>query len=314
MESTKREELLSHWEEYAPVFGCRDALGELSPLHRCDLYTSLAFERLVQKEQALKEIFEQTMRDWNQTLFTMLFRTVGDLRNRNSYMELASRVSYQMVLRERTSSLRIEALIFGASGLLDTCREDAYIADLRNEFAYLSHKYDIRPMRASEWHIDRMRPANHPRLRLAQLSAFLSHNDFLLENILACRSRQDVERLFGVEASQYWSSYYNPAAGVEHSTKRIGATKAQNIGINLVAVLQFFYGRHNGKEELTRRAVELWEALPAEQNRYTRIWAGASPASAFESQAQLQLAREYCEQRRCRQCPLAARRLHAATH
>ncbi len=294
----------------APPDECLDRWLRLDPLHRCDLYTTLAFERLLRKAGDMKRMFEQAGCNWNALLYRMLFRTMSDGQNRENYLEVARRVPYDRILRERPSAPRIEAMLFGAAGLLEGCREDAYIIELRAEFDHLKHNYGIEPLDSKLWRLGNIRPVNHPRLRLAQLAAFLAGNEFVMERVLACRTREEIWRLFGVEASQYWSSYYNPSAAADHSTKRLGQEKATLIGINTVAVLQYFYGEVNGKEELLRSAVGLWEALPAEENVYTKRWcrAGIAPANAFESQAQLQLATEYCRQKRCGACPLDAGR------
>ncbi|MBE6196385.1 MAG: DUF2851 family protein [Rikenellaceae bacterium] len=310
MEHDKLERVIRGWEAMAPAFGCSDLPARMDPIARCELYTGLAFERLQRKESDLNRLFELSMQNWHQTLYLMILRTVGDLQNREAFMELGQRVTLQALLRERHSLVGIEALLFGGAGLLDGCRDDSYIRLLKEEFEHLRHKYRIEPLDPSRWRISRLRPANHPRLRLAQIAALVMQPDFTVEKILECRTAADVEKIFGVEAQQYWSSYYNPSTAIGHTTKRLGAEKAQSIGINLVAVLQYFYGHRMGREELTRRAIELWEALPAEQNRYTRLWERITPINAFESQALLQLAREYCEKTRCRECPLAKRRLY----
>lgn len=309
MATFDKESLLRGWEATAP-HGCLDIPLCMRELERCELFTELATERLNEKAATLKKIFEASENRWEQTLYEMLFRTVGDLRNREHYHELARRIPYHTLQRERSQVLHIEALLFGGSGLLEGCREDNYTAALKESFDYLSQKYNIRPMEPQVWHIDRIRPANHPRLRLSQLATLLGQHELLIEELLACRDCASVERLFTADSSQYWSSYYKPSES-SHSTKRLGSIKAQLIGINLVAPMQYFYGSFSGRDELQARALELWEGLPAEENRYTRIWEPFRPMNAFESQALLQLAREYCEQHRCRQCPLARRRLRA---
>ena len=84
------------------------------------------------------------------------------------------------------------------------------------------------------------------------------------------------------------------------------------IGINLVSVLQFAYGSYTGREALRDSALTLLERLPAEDNRYMREWqsAGVRPRNAFESQALLQLATEYCAAKRCAECPVGRRILN----
>ena len=301
-----RERFWARREQAADLFGCRDELSALDAVEQCSLYNRLAAERMEQKAGRLRRLYLESDRNWMQLFFLGLFHTVGDLRNRDRYLELARRIGYAAVLHERYTQPQVEALLLGTAGLLDGCRRDDYTALLEREFDHQRHKYRIEPMRAEEWDLH-VREANHPRLRLVQIAAFLTRSDFLVDEVLKCRTREEVQRLFSAEAPQYWSSYYNPSNAADHTAKRLGAEKASLIGINLAAVFQYLYGRETGREEYLGSAFALWEALPAERNRFTTIWHPVAPHNAFESQALLQLAREYCTPRRCRLCPLAAR-------
>ena len=253
--------------------------------------------------------------NWNQTFYLLYFRTLGDRRNQEAYLELARRVPYKTVLRERLAPHAVEAMLFGASGLLELYRNDAYTLDLKRSFEYLAAKYGIEAMEASAWALTEVRPANHPVLRLAQAAEFFTQDEFVMERAMTCRTEEEVRKLFCIEASPYWRTHHVPGAeGGEHP-KRIGAFKANIIGINLVAVLQFAYGSYTGNERLRDSALTLLERLPAEDNRYMREWqsAGVRPRNAFESQALLQLATEYCAGKRCAECPVGRRIVRQTT-
>ena len=200
-------------------------------------------------------------------------------------------------------------MLFGASGLLDLYRNDEYTLNLRRNFEHLAAKYEIRPLDPSVWALSEVRPANHPVLRLAQAAEFFAQDEFLMDRTMACRSEEEVRTLFGIEASEYWRTHFIPGAESDPRPKRIGAFKANIIGINLVVVLQFAYGSYVANDRLRDSALSLLERLPAEDNRYMREWtaAGVKPRNAFESQALLQLATEYCAAQRCAQCPVGRR-------
>lgn len=168
-------------------------------------------------------------------------------------------------------------------------------------------------MTGAEWNLRDIRPANHPLLRIAQLAAFLASNDFLIDRLVECRTAEEVRRLFSAEASDYWYTHYIPATPTRELPKRIGRTKSDLLGINLVSLIQYAYGAYNGNERLRERAFALLEAIPAEENRFMRRWRlyDLRPANAFQSQALLQLATEYCDRRRCAECPVGRRRLAA---
>jgi len=297
----------------AATYACGGYIARLDTLRRNDLYTQLAYDRLERKYRVVRELFAESDSNWNQTFYVLLFRTIGDATNRDAFLTLARRVSYRMVLRERASLHAVEAMLFGASGLLDNYREDTYTRSLKEDFDYFSRKYGIEPMTGAEWNLHDIRPANHPLLRIAQLAAFLASNDFLIDRLVECRTAEDVRRLFSAEASDYWYTHYIPAVPTHELPKRIGRMKADLLGINLVSLIQYAYGAGNGNERLREQAFLLLEAIPAEENRFMRSWRfyGLRPANAFESQALLQLATEYCNRRRCTECPVGRRQLAA---
>ena len=333
-EAARGKKYVLRWVENTPsgrkrrsrtVYGTyREACNELAKIQatRCDeramptvgqLYESRYLPWLERKYDVVRELFAESDSNWNQTFYVLLFRTIGDVTNRDAFLTLARRVSYRMVLRERASLHAVEAMLIGASGLLDNYRDDAYTRSLKQDFDYFSRKYEIAPMTGAEWNLRDIRPANHPLLRIAQLAAFLASNDFLIDRLVECRTAEEVRRLFSAEASDYWYTHYIPATPTRELPKRIGRMKSDLLGINLVSLIQYAYGAYNGNERLRERAFALLEAIPAEENRFMRRWRlyDLHPANAFQSQALLQLATEYCDRRRCAECPVGRRRLAA---
>lgn len=296
MEPEQARRTLERLRAGAATCGCGGFLASLDPLQRNEIYTALTFDRLERKMRMVEALREEADDNWNQTFYLLYFRTLGDRQNQEAYLRLARRVPYKSVLRERLAPHAVEAMLFGASGLLELYRHDDYTLDLRRSFEHLAAKYDIAPMRPDEWELGRIRPANHPVLRLAQAAAFFAQDEFVMSRAMACRTEADIRRLFCIEASEYWRTHYVPGAASDEQPKRIGTFKANIIGINLVAILQFAYGSHTGNESLRDNALALLERLPAEENRYIAEWKGTglAPVNAFETQALLQLSTEYC--------------------
>lgn len=300
---------LAELRKNAPAYGCGPFLAAADDLHRTDLYTALLFERLERKYRYVREIFDDAQSNWNQTFYVLLFRTLGGRTNRDAFMDLARRATYRILLRERSSLPSVEALLFGTSGLLDNYPRDSYIDDLREQFVHLRAKYSITPLESRAWRLGGVKPNNHPLLRIAQAAAFLSRNDFVIEKVLRCGTEREIYDLFGVEASQYWSTHYTPGDPTSDRPKRIGRFTANIIGINTVAVFQYAYGSAFADERLRQNVLALLERLPAEDNYCIRRWAsyGIAPRNAFETQALLQLGTEHCAFARCAACPLARR-------
>ena len=301
--------MLNRLQAGAGTYACGGYLAGLGSLQRSEICTALLFSRLERKMRMVDALREEASENWNQTFYLLYFRTLGDRRNQEAYLSLARRVPYKVVLRERLAPRAVEAMFFGASGLLTLYPHDAYTLDLARDFEYLAAKYDIEPLDAGVWELDEIRPANHPVLRLAQAAEFFIQDEFVMERAMSCRTEEDIRRLFCIEASDYWRTHHIPGIASDEHPKRLGAFKANIIGINLVSVLQFAYGSYTGSERLRDSALTLLERLPAEDNRYMRAWqaAGVRPRNAFESQALLQLATEYCAARRCAECPVGRR-------
>lgn len=289
---------------------CGQFLTALDDLFRTEIYTTLLYERLERKMKLVEELFMESGENWNQTFYLLYFRTLGDSQNQEAYLELARRVPYKVVLRERLTPHGVEAMFFGASGLLDLYPHDNYTSLLRREFDHLQAKYGIEPMRVKDWSLREIRPANHPTLRLAQAAAFFRQDDFVFDRMLACHNEEDIEQLFCIEADNYWRDHYVPAVKQENARpKRLGVFKAHILGINLVAMLQFAYGSYTGKKRLRDGAMSLLETLPAEDNRYIRAWQnrGLRPRDSFETQALLQLSTAHCLKKNCANCPVGRR-------
>jgi hypothetical protein len=306
----------------ADKYACAPKIAEMDSLHRTSLYTALLVERLQRKTARIAEIFAASQQDWNQTFHVMLLQAMGGDRNKNTFASLAEKATAAMVSREKSSPLKVEALLLGAAGFLfDGGRsgnpedKDDYTQRLEDEARHLLTKYSIVPLKPAVWNLAKLYPANHPVVRLVEIAALLCKKDFMLDGMLGCRTSAEIERLFAAEASEYWRTHYTPS-GAESapSAKTIGRSKARLIGINLAAPLMFAYGRETGAEELCERALDLLATIPAEKNRLLAGWyeGGCTPESGFESQALLQLTGEYCTKKACADCRIGRREIKKA--
>ena len=310
MEEELRQRTINRLKAGASRNLCSGFIAQMNSLNRYELYTTLLFERLERKVEVVETLYKEGLQNWNQTFYLLYFRTLGDSKNQQCYLDLARRVPYQILMRERSTPHAIEAMLLGASGLLALYDIDEHIILLNRIYEHLAVKYQIETIPPRQWDLTSIRPANHPVLRLAEVSEFFSQDDFLFDRIMECRTVEDVHKLFRTEASEYWSTHYIPGIESDESPKRIGNFKAEMIGINLVAILQFTYGSYMSKEHLRESALNLLERIPAENNRYIRNWydaSGLKARNAFESQALLQLSKEYCQEKRCENCPVGRR-------
>lgn len=298
----------------ASYFGCGGYLARIGTLNRLSLYNTLSFERLNRKLGDIQKFFLSSEQNWQQTFYIMLLRIMGGMDNKEPFTTLAHHVPYAAILRERMVPQNIEAMLIGASGLLELYPHDEYILNLKRNFEYLSTKYSIEKMSAEEWRLTKIYPNNHPILRLSQIATLLTHTSDIMDRMLACRSGEDVYRLFSCETLPYWINHYTPASSQQRSVaKRIGRTKTDLIAINLVAQMQYAYGEYTDNDKLRNKAIALLEDLPAESNSIISQWKsyGSIAQTAFDSQALLQLSFEYCRHQRCEECPVGRQILNA---
>lgn len=284
---------------------CRENLATMEPLRRTKLVESLLVQRIVRKSQRVLEIWEECQRDWNQTLHVMTAYAMGAPRNSRPFEELARRVPYVACLKERSSLLRVEALLLGTSGLLRGEYYDDYVVRLQREYNYLEGKYHLAAMSGGEWCRMGNFPAGNPVMRIVQMAALVAKEEFSMDALMGVGSLADVERMFNITTSDYWQKRFKMDGKSVGIAGHIGRDKVYMLAINLVVPMQFAYATVMGREELKIRALDMLEMIPSERNRLVNRWTGVGVPirSAYDSQALIELS-HLCDEGRCEECPL----------
>lgn len=285
---------------------CPLLLATTDILHRTKVLEDLLVRRLMRKSRRVLDTWERAERDWNQTLYEMTAYAMGAPRNSVPFQKLATRVTFRMCMKESGNRHAVESMLLGCSGLLVGEYLDSQIVGMQEDFVYLSNKYNIETMKPSEWNRAMSYPAGNPLLRIAQFAAVVSQEEFCFNNVVACKTLDDVSKLFSAEVSDYWQDHYTLGSKFEGVPKSMGKERKVVMAINLVVPIQFAYGEVMGKDEVKLQAMELLESLPAEHNRIVSKWTGAGVpcTTAFDSQALIEL-ESFCNDGECRQCPLA---------
>lgn len=285
---------------------CHQHLGGLASITKESWLNRLLAERWEQKLESWKADLQASGGSWQELLYKKLAENFGFKVNAPAFKMLASSLPLQL-LQKQTSTLAIEALIFGQSGLLGEAEEDDYVAALKSEYAFHQQKHHLQPISAHLWKYLRMRPANFPTVRLAQFAALMKDAGGLFSKIQAASSAEALTGLLNITASEYWNTHYRFGATHDKpSPKKLGLTTAQNIVMNTIAPSLFLYAYTQGRQDAQERALELMESLPAEDNNILRLWHGHGwkPQNAAQSQAQIQLFNNYCAPKRCLECAL----------
>ncbi|MDP2386133.1 MAG: DUF2851 family protein [Bacteroidota bacterium] len=266
----------------------------------------MAIERLEEKMEAIKSIFINNNKDWQETFYQLLARNFGFQINGDAFYLLAKHLPLQIIYKHRSSLFQLESLLFGQSGLLEDQLEEPYAQKLQNEYEFLRKKYSLIPLKKENWKYLRMRPVNFPTIRIAQFAALLHTSSHLFSKIVESNSITETKRLFTAEPSEFWNTHYSFTSLSKSSTKAIGDSTASNILINTVAPLLFFYGKEKEDDRYTERTVELLFSIEPEDNKITREYSdsGLMPKNAGESQGMINLHKNYCKKFACLNCTI----------
>ena len=300
----QRYDELSHAEIYPP---CYSILSSLPKLTVHSWLSALQVERFEQKARVIATRLERCNNHWEDVFFITLARNFGFGLNGDAFEAWASRLPFRAIDKHRDDLFQVEAFFFGQAGLLDEELPDAdgYYLKLQKEFRYLQHKFELSvPMTATQWRFLRLRPGNFPHVRLAQLANLYYKERSLFSRIMEADTREAVRKLLTVTTSPYWEEHFNFRKVSSSREKQVGKNAQNLIIINTVIPFLYAYGLHKADELLCERATGFLESLKAEDNHIIRHWSGAGlPVStAADSQALLQLQKEYCDKKDCLRC------------
>lgn len=294
------DELLAT-DDYPP---CYRIIPTLSPLMVHSWMSALQTERLEQKTKQIEERLSLCNRNWEDAFFITLARNFGFGVNSEAFEYWAKRIPLRAVDKHRDDLFQIEALFFGQAGILEDPDGDDYYLRLKKEYRYLAHKFNLTPMDASLWKFLRLRPYNFPHVRIAQLACLYHRSAGLLSQLLEKDTLKDVHELLRGGASEYWLTHYAFGGASPLRTKTLSDSSLDLIIINTVVPFLYAYGRHRSNEVLCARALSFLEALKPENNHIIRLWEQCSlkVAHAGDSQALIQLKKEYCDKKKCLYC------------
>ena len=300
----QRYDELSHAEIYPP---CYSILSSLPKLTVHSWLSALQVERFEQKAHVIATRLERCNNHWEDVFFITLARNFGFGLNGDAFEAWASRLPFRAIDKHRDDLFQVEAFFFGQAGLLDEELPDAdgYYLKLQKEFRYLQHKFELSvPMTATQWRFLRLRPGNFPHVRLAQLANLYYKERSLFSRIMEADTLEAVRKLLTVTTSPYWEEHFNFRKVSSSREKQVGKNAQNLIIINTVIPFLYAYGLHKADELLCERATGFLESLKAEDNHIIRHWSGAGlPVStAADSQALLQLQKEYCDKKDCLRC------------
>ncbi len=293
------------WMMSSEALPCSGSMAQVSSLVWHSWKDRLVAERWENKIDCISRVTSQNREHWEETLWRLFCRYMGSQVNTESFEQLAQHLPLNMLSKHQNQIHQLEAMLFGTAGMLLTDTEDQYHELLKKEFAFLQHKYRLRVINKPPVFL-RLRPANFPTIRLAQLAMLLHRQPRLFARLLAANTVNEMRLMLQTEPNDYWLTHYRPGIESDPYPKPLGNQMIDTLIINaILPVIHSYDTQQSGRSG--SRALQWLQQLPQENNKVTRIYAtfGVDHQSAFDSQAFLQLKKHYCDPRRCLECAVA---------
>lgn len=300
------KKLLTNYNQFSfqqfQFIPCENKIKEVSTFSWQNWLSRLYWERLEDKTQPYFHFLNETQNNWEALLFTMLAKNFGLKINADSFLSIAQSIPYTVIRKERNVE-NLEALLFGQAGLLEDEAKDAYQLKLKETYQYLKLKYKLSNQGVIAPKYFRLRPANFPTIRLAQLAYLWAFKPLLFSEIEEANTLDQVYSIFQSKTSDYWQEHYNFGVKSLKSNKTLSKNFIYLIIINTIIPLKYVTAL---KKKTTPSSLleELALQLKGEKNSiidgYKELVTFQN--NALNSQALIQLKNTYCNHFKCMQC------------
>ncbi len=283
---------------------CAPYMSKIDRIYKVGMIERCVIDRMDMKAQLFNELLLNNNNDWRQTFFEIVSIAMGGHLNKDPMLRLAKTVTIKNLLKHRNSLMQLEALLFGAAGMLKHVINDNYMQELKREFELLAFKYglDNSSIELYEWKYARVRPANFPTIKIAQLAALVYKNGDMLSLM-----PQDLNLILNnllCETSEYWHRHYRFGSHVNSAVKRMGKASVNTLLINSFAPFLYFKYLKTDEARYLDLLYKLLNLLPFESNRDTRELESLQfeNKSAWDSQGLKQLKTHFCDENKCLHC------------
>ena len=305
--------LLSRYDELmsaATFIPCEKSIHQVELLIWKSWKDRLLAERLQNKASVIFDHLAINKNHWEETFWWLIANNFGIKVNSDAFEKIARSLPLNILAKHKNQIQQVEALLFGQAGLLNNNFTEAYPQMLQNEYAFYKVKYKLQPVTIPLFFL-RMRPANFPTVRLAQLAILIHQSVNLFSIIKEAKTLKEIKELLNVTANDYWHYHYILDEASAFREKRLGSQMVNNILINTIIPIVFAFGLYHKNEMYKNKALQWLEQVAAEKNNITNAFASLKTENknAFDSQALIQLKNEYCNKKRCLECAVGNRLL-----
>jgi hypothetical protein len=266
---------------------------------------------------------------WQQLVYESIFEALGYSKNKEIMKTIAMAVSIRFLnsLNRHDFILTVESVLFNVSGLMPDMNSlpdeeiSSYVKKLSEHWNEIKHKYEGRIFNSSQWHFFRIRPQNFPTIRIAGGARIVNKlvNTNLMDKMLEAveqitdpaKLAQSLRSLLVVKGEGFWSRHYIfTQNNSEQINYFVGATRADEILVNLILPVLSLYFEIFDKKDLSQKVINLYLNFyqKSENNLVNEVADTLSLKDAWKRsvlyQGMIELFREYCARERCLECQI----------
>lgn len=259
---------------------CQAHLASIPNIIFKDWQTALATQRMQNKASRILDLVENGKDSWEEALYVIIARSLGTGLNSDTFERLARSLPFSFLLKHMDDPFQIRALLLGQADLIPNYEEK-----MQQEYNFMRAKFSLTPLPAHAWKMAKLRPQAAPNVRIEAFATILTTHKKLFSEVIEAQDITSLQRILNIPY-------------------KIGIQTTNSIIINAVVPILIAYGQWKAEEEYCEKGIRILESIPAEANHYINNWisAGIPVRNAFDTQALLQLYREYCEPHKCMNC------------
>lgn len=288
---------------------CENSIKEVNAMTLLKWKERLVIQRLERKADEVLAYLAESGNDWEQVCYQMLGKYFGSHINKEPFELVTRLLDYKILMKHSDSQLQLEALLFGVAGMLNKDFVEVYPRELKQEYLFLKHKYELKQLQEHHWQFLRIRPVSFPTIRLAWFAQLMQRLP-LLDKII--ESENPLELIEDIHVSDYWECHYVLDKVSKQKTKSMGREFKNVLLINVFIPLIYAYGKSKNDEQFVDKAIHLLYSNTAEHNHKTALFEkiGMKTETAMDTQAWIELYDQFCCQKRCLDCAIGHQLLY----
>ena len=293
---------IRHLIEQKTDIPCSEIYRKPSTFEISSIKQRLFVERIRRKSLWIQELIRSNGGDYETSFYQAVLYGFGLKTNSETFLEIARKTPQKVLSRQINDKFILEAILLGQANLIEP--KDEYSQALMDEYQYQKKLFGLESI-ALKPLFSRMLPASFPTLRLAQFAAFIHGRTNLFSKLTNFHALDQIRDLFEIEVSEYWQSHYRFG--------NIALKKGNNLSNNFVdkiiinVILPFLFLMEVERDEMPSRSIDIYDQLKPENNKIINKVTetlNLENKNAFDSQALIELYKEYCSKSRCLDCEI----------